>query len=220
MKIKTLLEEKHVLEYISDNLSDFMGKSITVNNAKFHHNTSYKLVPSVLEHGILSMQELNKNKITSYSDASLALMDDIDSHINGNSGISLAVYGLTDLYNDEDEYYPSSELVDFSIDSSINARRITNHYGNEFVAENIITSDKFKSVDIRLINYIKEITNSTKTLNRLKLEKLIIKYNYIILISTAMKKAKLNIPLREMSLDEGYGLNIDKIATSPTLILK
>ena len=41
---KKIIEEKYVLEYIKDMINDYGIKLVEVNNAKYHHNTSYKNV--------------------------------------------------------------------------------------------------------------------------------------------------------------------------------
>ena len=51
-----------ILEYIRDMLNDYKTKTVEVNNAMYHHNTSYSKVPTVLKYGILSLNELNLSK--------------------------------------------------------------------------------------------------------------------------------------------------------------
>ncbi len=150
-----IIREKYALEYIKDILSTYSYALKNVDDAKYHHNAPYKDARFIIKYGILSMEEINKLGIKSYSEEDLNLMDDIESHVNGKDGVSLSIVGLTDLYKDEEEYNPfMPNVVDFLIDNNIKAFRNTIHYGNEFVSESKITSDKIKSADIRLVKYI------------------------------------------------------------------
>ena len=134
-----ILEEKYILEYILDILNDYKTKKITINDYKYHHNTSYFDAPSVIRYGILSLLELNALGVKNFSQEVLDIMSDTDSHINGTNAISLSVVGLKDLYHNESEYSPySSTQVDFLISNEIKAYRSTLHYGNEFLCYNKI----------------------------------------------------------------------------------
>ena len=99
---KVHIEEKYIPEYVGDMLSSLKcgTEQVSNTNAKFHHNTDYEQVPSVIKYGILSLQELNKLGLKNYSEKLLKLMSNIDSHVNGDTGISLSVTGLEDLYLD------------------------------------------------------------------------------------------------------------------------
>lgn len=136
------LEEKEVLEYLRDTLSSIKFKSSRISSDVFHHNSCYTNAPLIIEYGILSLKEQNKLKIREYSTEYLNLMQDINSHINGDDAISLSVVGLTDLYYDEYEYNPFSEkVVDFIISSDVSASRSTLNYGNEFICHDNITPE-------------------------------------------------------------------------------
>ena len=108
---EVLLEEKYVLEYIRYTLNDIMIGTSNVTDAKYHHNTQYLLTKSIIRYGILSLEELNKLGIRNYTNDTLKVLDDIESHINGKTGISLSIVGLTDLYHDEEEYDPYDSLL-------------------------------------------------------------------------------------------------------------
>ena len=209
-----LLEEKYILEYIKDMFNSFKIKNININDAKFHHNTSYKLVPSILKYGILSIIDTNKLGITNYTEKQLELMDDIESHINGTDAISLAVVGLTDLYKDEMEYNPFNPTdIDLLISSDIKASRTTTHYGNEYLSDGSIPVDKIKSIDIRLVKLIE----SAKSIKEVKA--IIEKYNYLIEIAKTIKKLNLDMPIRDMS-NGNLTLDTDAISNTQKIILK
>ncbi|MBR3140629.1 MAG: hypothetical protein IKF11_07180, partial [Methanobrevibacter sp.] len=99
------------------------AKILYVENAKYHHTTKYKDASSVCKYGILTLEDLNKRGIRNDSPEFIRRMDDIDSHINGADGISLAVVGLKDLTRDEFEYNPFEPTrVDFLVSSDVRAR--------------------------------------------------------------------------------------------------
>lgn len=207
------LEEKYILEYIKYMISSFKMKPIEVNNAKYHHNTSYSNAQLVLKHGILSVSELNRLGIKKYSPEILNLWSDIESHINGIDSISLSVVGLTDLYEDEFEYNPFSPTdVDLNISSDIRAGRSSIHYGNEFLCREKIGVDKIKSIDIRLLQLIEKEKN-------FPIKDIISRYNFLRDIALTIKENNLDIPFREMSNDN-YALDIVKVSEMPKLILK
>lgn len=209
-----LIEEKNSLEYITDMMSSFKIKSIEVNNAKFHHNTSYKTTSLILRYGILSLSEINKLGLRKYSKEFLDRMSDTDSHINGIDEISLSVVGLKDLDPKKFEYNPyNPSVVDLVISSDIKARRSTNHYDNEFLCLDSISNDKIKSVDVRLIKLIEKSKNTDS------IKDIIEKYNLLRDIAQSIKELNLEMPLRDMS-NENLTIDIDKASKAPKLILK
>lgn len=212
-----IIREKYALEYIRDILSTYSYALKNVDNAKYHHNAPYKDAPLIIKYGVLSMENINKFGIRSYSEDDLILMDDRESHVNGRNGVSLSIVGLTDLYAGEEEYDPfTTEMIDFLIDNNIRAFRSTIHYGNEFVSEGKITSDKIKSADIRLIKYIQDLLKK----GRGNIEDAVNKYNNLILMSKEIISSNKDIQIREMS--DGFNKTIDtlKISEEPRLILK
>ena len=212
-----IIREKYALEYIRDILSTYSYALKNVDNAKYHHNAPYKDAPLIIKYGVLSMENINKFGIRSYSEDDLILMDDRESHVNGRNGVSLSIVGLTDLYAGEEEYDPfTTEMIDFLIDNNIRAFRSTIHYGNEFVSEGKITSDKIKSADIRLIKYIQDLLKK----GRGNIEDAVNKYNNLILMSIEIIISNKDIQIREMS--DGFNKTIDtlKISEEPRLILK
>jgi len=212
-----IIREKYALEYIKDILSTYSYALKNVGDAKYHHNAPYKDARFIIKYGILSMEEINKLGIKSYSEEDLNLMDDIESHVNGKDGVSLSIVGLTDLYKDEEEYNPfMPNVVDFLIDNNIKAFRNTIHYGNEFVSEGKITSDKIKSADIRLVKYIDSLPKK----DNIDIIDVVNKYNNLILMSKEIVSSNKDIQIREMS--DGCNKTIDtlKISEEPRLILK
>lgn len=211
---EVLLEEKYVLEYIRYTLNDIMIGTSDVTDAKYHHNTQYLLTKSIIKHGILSLEELNKLGIRNYTNDTLKVMDDIESHINGKTGISLSIVGLTDLYRDEEEYDPyDSSLVDLLVSSDIKAARNSCHYGNEFVSKKIITPNNIKSVDIRLLQYIESDRYQS-------IDDIISKYNSLRKIALSIIKRNLDIKFREMSDGNGDIFDIDRLSNIPKIKIK
>lgn len=211
------LKKEEILEYIQTNINDLKIKSIEVSNAKYHHNTSYLDAPLILKYGILPLIELNRLNIRNYSEDFLNLMNDTESHINGNNAISLAVVGLDDIYPKEDVFNPlSSNNVDFIITSDIRTYRTTTHYGNEFLHFGNITIDKLRAIDIRMLELINNIKKNSTVEN---IKELITKYNALKHIALSIKQSNLEIPFRDMS-NENLTLDIDKVINNKKLILK
>lgn len=215
-----LLEKKYVLEYLKDILNDVKKTSFVVNHAKYHHNTSYRDASSICQYGILSLVDLDKLGLKNYTTEFLQKMDDIESHINGSTAVSLSVVGLQDLYPNEDEYDPFiPSKVDFLISSDIKAGRFAIHYGNEFLSYESIGIDKLRSVDIRLLKLI-ELVEKGFSSNYYSIESVIEKYNYLKNIALTMKQFQLDIPLREMSYQDNSLMDVDKLSSTPKLLLK
>ena len=214
------LEKKYIFEYIKERLDETKIESFIVQGAKYHHNTNYSTAPSICKHGILTMLDLKNRGIISYSDEILKKMSDIESHINGIDAISLSVVGLQDLYYNEEEYNPFDPMyVDFLVISDIKTYRSSMHYGNEFLSYDNITVDKLKSIDVRLIRLIEQIENE-RNVNNYSICNIIEKYNYLKLIAQTMKDFKLDIPLREMTYEDNFSMDIDKLSDNPKLVLK
>lgn len=211
---KIEIEDKYIKEFIVDTLLSAKESLEHIEKAKFHHNTDYKRAPLVCKHGILTLLGQNKIGLRNDSAEMLKRMDDIESHINGNDGISLSVVGLTDLYADEFEYNPfASNLTDFIISSDIKAGRRTLHYGNEFIHYGNIVLEKILSLDVRLLEYIE----SNKQISR---EQLIEMYNSLLESAIIIKETQSNLLLREMSSNHPFSINIDKFSESDSLVLK
>lgn len=214
---KKIIRKKYAFEYIKDMLSTYLCTLKNIEAAKYHHNSPYEYASFIIKNGVLSMEDINKLGIRSYSKEDLKLMDDIESHVNGRNGVSLSIVGLTDLYKGEEEYDPfMTNMVDFLIDDNIKAFRNTIHYGNEFVSESKITSDKIKSADIRLIKYIQDLSKN----NDRDIIDAVNKYNNLILMSKEIISGNKDIQIREMS--DGFNKNIDieKMSETPKLILE
>ena len=214
------LEKELVIDYISENMGSFIQDCVVVNDARYHHNSDYTSAVSILKNNILSLDEMNKQRIRRFSREFLNVMDDRDSHVNGSDGISLAVVGLTDLNEDELEYDPfSSHHVDFVIDSEVKACRSSVNYGNEYIASEMIPTDMIRAVDIRLSKYIDMLVSRGK-IDDESIFILVQKYNCIRNIAMLIKQDGLDIPLREMSYENCSALDIDMVASSPKLVLK
>jgi len=66
---------------------------------------------------------------------------------------------------------------------------------------------------------MQNINKNNTPVDKIVLE-LIQKYNYLIDIAIAMKETKLDIPLREMSLEDNAMLDIDRLSKTEKLTLK
>lgn len=212
------LEEKYILEYVKDMLNSFKLGTMSIDNDKFHHNTTYEYAPSIIKYGILSLRELNKLGLRHDSEEFLEIMDDIDSHINGIDGVSLSILGLSD--NDRNKFLfdpISTNNVDFLVDKDIPVARCGSNYDNEYICRRPILPGKLCAVDIRLLGYADTLVKEKQ--NLITIEGLVSRYNALKDIAIAVKNSNLNIPLREMSNDE-FTIDVDKIVTSPKLVLK
>lgn len=213
-----IIKEKYILEYIRNMLyaCSYAIKNIDDNAYQYHHNTAYEYAPSIIKYGILSIEELNSLGIRSYSKEYLKFIDDIESHVNGKDGISLSVTGLTDLYKDEDEYDPcQSNIVDFLVDENIKTVRNTTHYGNEFISENKISNDRIVSADIRIINYINNLSEKDGK----AIFSVINKYNQIIMMSKEILRHNRDMQMREMSEGVNRKIDVEKMSEMPRLLM-
>lgn len=216
---KIEIERKYILEYIKDILLQCSLKNIEVDNARYHHNSSYYDAPSIIENGILSIKDLNDKGIKKFSSKDIEVMNDIDSHINGNSGISLSVIGLTDLYKDEEEYDSTSPLlVDFIISSDVKASRHTSHYGNEFITNNRVEKEQINALDIRFLEYLYNFEHEQYDYENIDI--LIKKYNCIKQMANRISSSNKNLLFREVSSGNNRMLDVEKIGNVPKLVLK
>lgn len=212
---KILLEERYILEYIKDMINDFKYCQAQIGNAKYHHNSSYEWAPSICRYGILTIEDISKLNLRIFSEKYMKVAGDIESHANGTEAVSLSIVGMTDLYPDEFEYDPINPYrVDFLVSSDIKTDRFTVNYGNEFLSHSSIAVDKLRAVDIRMLNLIKMFEENVKRYG-LKKDELIKNYNKLIEIAMVMEHANLNIPLREMSYEDGDLLDICKLSKTP-----
>ena len=201
-----------------DNLNGHKTVARDVLNAKYHHNSRYEDASSICEHGILTLNDLNDRKVRTFDETYLKRMSDIDSHVNGTDAISLAVVGLDDLYLDECEYDPFFPTrVDFLVSSDVVAGRSACNYGNEFLSYKSISNDKLKSLDIRLLQLIDMYERGE--IRNLSIQDLVKRYNSLKEIALAIKLAKLDLPLREMS-NNPVEFDLDKLITAPKLVIK
>lgn len=215
------LDKEHVIDYISESMNSFIQDCVVVNDARYHHNSDYTSAVSILKNNILSLDEMNRQRVRKFSKDFLSIMDDRDSHVNGSDGISLAVVGLTDLGEDELEYDPYSlHHIDFVIDSEIKACRSSVHYGNEYIASEMIPTDMIRAVDVRISKYMDMLVSKGRNLDDESIYKLVQKYNCIRNIAMLMLEEELDIPLREMSYGNCSALDIEMVASSPKLVLK
>lgn len=213
---KIEINKLDINDYIFDNLYSTKIKLEKINEKVYHHNTSYENAPLICEYGILSLDELNKKGIRNDTKEILKTLSNTSSHINGNDGISLSMTGLTDLYKDEDEYNPFNPIfVDFIISSNIKAIRNSLHYGNEFICYENINTENILSLDTRILEYINLNVNNSSSL-----EKVVDMYNSLIESALNIKRTNSNILIREMSHNNSFSIDIDKLSQLNKVIIK
>lgn len=202
------MKDNEIREFIDDSISSALMGSCEVKD-RYHHNSEFENASSILKNGILSISDLHKLKIINCSLERLEILSDINSHINGIDGVSLAVVGLLDLYKDEDVFDPFSPThVDFIVDDNVKAGRISTHYGNEFISPCSISKDKIKAVDVRLRKYLR--------LKNCDVNKLISYYESLRMIASTLKELSLDIPFRDMS-DSNRCFDIEKVLKMPSI---
>jgi hypothetical protein len=214
-----LIKEKEILEFIKNNINDCLKSQKTIIDGQYHHNTKYDNVTSIINNGILSLNQLNDLGIINYNEEELQRLDDFSSHVNGRSGISLAKIDLTDLYSDEEEYDPYNPcVVDIILDGDIKASRNSINYGNEYIVKNNISSDHIEAIDIRILKYLQFI-NPEKD-NEYNIKTLVNNYNYLNEIAQVLLNNNKGIYLREKSSNDNQIIDIEKLSNYPKLILK
>ena len=214
---KIILEEKYIFEYIRDMINDSQNKTTSIRDSRYHHTTRYEDASSICRNGILNAIDLKNKKIKDYSDEMIKIMGDIESHVNGEDGVSLAVMGLDDLYSNEEEYNAFAPYdVDFLVSSDIKVGRSSLHFGNEFIHRGSIDKSNLSAVDIRILELMKLYENGRIK----KIEEIINRFNCIGDISTSMIESNLDIPLREMSYDKDLSLDIDRLSSIPKVYKK
>ena len=190
-------------------------------DADYHHNTSYAESILICEHGILSLDELNKRGIRHDSKELLEKLSDIESHPNGTDGIALAneePHGRSGrIY---DPFNPT--VVDFRVSNTVPAYHTSYHYDNELVCRRSIGLDEIKSIDIR-IRKLCDLLLYTRKLDASKItrETIVKNYNYLIELAQTLVRKELNIPLREMSDNEAiYIIDTQRLAEKPRLSIR
>ena len=231
---KILLNKKEVAEYIDYNLRMSLGGVIQTPDEVFNHNTAYnKLGSIILSGGLCSIRELNKRSIEKtgkalYTKEELNRLDGDFHFATGTDGISFSKTNLDDLYPDEWEYEPlNNKNVNIIIPDNKEIREIykigrnSYNYGNEFVSKKpILPIDEFIAVDFRLLSYIKENLSNE---NSDKFAKMVIetinKYNSLLSSAEIVYKDNLKMPFRENSDNLNRGLDTERLAKSPQIIL-
>lgn len=207
------IEKEYVFDYIKDILAINKNSLTLIKDAKYHHNSAYSVASKICKYGILTFEELNQYGFRNDSSDIIKTMSDISSHANGIEHVSLAVTGLVDLYNNEEEYNPyKSDKVDFRISSELKTRRYSVNYGNEFLSYGSIPNNMIKSIDVRFVELI-EKSSINDVVN------IIDKYNCLIDIAASIESEGLDIPLRLLSYD-GCDINKSKLAISPKILIK
>ena len=217
MAVVRQLEEEFIKEYIEEVLYSNLYDGEEVCDAKYHHNSWYDSVPSILKNNILSIRRLNELGLAEFSKEQLTVLDDTTSHANGIDEISLSVVGLDDLYRDEFEYNPfHSNFVDYVISNEVNARRYTENYGNEFIVRDEILLSCIRTIDFRLIKYMKHNLYNDELLGNVY-DNFINKYNTILYVARKIERQELPIQIREMSYIQ-KSLDVNSMSKLPYLV--
>ena len=207
---------------IKENIYSCKGETRLVTDTKFHHETNIKNVPDVLKNGLLSKRESVKLEGRELTDKEKFIYSD-DYHVNGLDYISLSTVedDFSKMYEWENLYDPFNTIdADIVISKDVKACRNTTNYYNEFLVNRKISTELFRSIDLRILkildfNFGDEDKNKIE--NKIKL--MIEYYNYLKYIALALKDNNLDVPLREVS-EELITLDIDKIIQLPQLRLK
>lgn len=222
MNNSQLIEESHIEEFVKNMISGAKTHPVNVENAIYHHNTKYENAPFNIRNGLMSTMVLMQSGRVFYTPEQLSSFENDEATVNGIHNISLSVLGLNDQYRDDDEEYNplKGHMPDILISSDIIARRKKTNYFNEYLSENIILPDKFKSVDIRIIKVSENAEKVYRWPSReARIKDLKEMYNQLSEIAIAMKETGLDIPLREMSYEDNMALDIDKVASFPKISL-
>ena len=191
-------EEYEIYKFIKNSIYSARTKADTTED-KYHHNTSYSFTPKVIKHGLLSLNEKRKIYNLDLDEETMFKLND-ENYVNGTDDISLSVVGLPDVDENDFEYNPFSYFyVDIIISKYVKARRNSKNYANEFLVSEKINNSDFRAIDIRLLEYVKKTFTDPNISSDEKRKRIIECYNYLRKIAIALKEAKLNIPLREMS---------------------
>lgn len=187
---------------------------VRIPEYKYHHNTKYEDIISILDYGILSLKDQIEYNIRFMGKNMFENLSDEESHINGIDGISLSIVGLTDLSKDEEVYDPCMEgNVDILISDKVKAMRNSRHYGNEFITYNKVDTQYIKGIDLRILKLI------SKYASKGEYKKIIILYNQLIRLSQKLVEQGATIPLREMSYD-ALLLDVDTLSKKKKLYSK
>ena len=63
MSSKLRLNKKYVVDYIIEKLNLNRSEFKKLDNAQYHHNSSYRHTLLILKHGILSLEKLQKKEL-------------------------------------------------------------------------------------------------------------------------------------------------------------
>lgn len=210
-----VLSKNEVKEILFDIIYSCRTKAEEVENAKYHHNRSYKNTPNALLYGILSISQLAKiegKKLT--REEKLKYNDDY--HVNGTDHVSLASVE-TDSDPKEIVYNPfSPTLTDISISNSVKAYRNSKNYANEYLVNDGISPNLFRAVDIRIL---KNFLDKNYASRNNTIQNVLEYYNCLRIIATTLVEQGLDIPLREMSA-ESLTLDPEKVMKQPIMVLK
>lgn len=207
---------------VKENIYSCKGESKSVTDTKFHHETNIKNVPDVLKNGLLSKRESVKLEGRELTEKEKFIYSD-DYHVNGLDYISLSTVedDFSKMYEWESLYDPFNTIdADIIISKDVKACRNTTNYYNEFLVNDRISTDLFRSIDLRILNILNfNFCNSEKNKSESRIKLMIEYYNFLKYIALALKENNLDIPLREVS-NEIITLDIDKVIKLPQLQLK
>ena len=209
------LSEDKALSFIKNSLLDCYENEFLISS-KYHHNSPFSKVPSLLKHGILSKNEYLKLTGKSLSRKELILRSD-EYYANGLDYVSISATGgleISKREKDEKLEYTSSgdSNVDIIIDDEINAMRCSRNYYNELLVKDKINTADIISIDVRLLNRI---------INNKNIREIVNDFNMIPLIAKTILDENLNIQIREATYDDDIvSLNKRKLLKIPKIILK
>lgn len=207
------------MENIEDILNDCKIHNKNFSNKIYHHVSPYNKVPDIIKHGILSKYDYYMINKIALPESLIKICED-ECCVNGLYCVSLARMDLEnlDVYKNEMVYDSFNYfLADILVDENIKANRNTINYSNEFLYSKSIVPEHIKSIDVRIIELLNHL-NMYENDEYEKTKKAIEYLNLLKNIAKYIKESDRDISLREMSIN--INLDLDKISSIPTLILK
>lgn len=201
--MESINNHKEFEEFLKDVLLSCEIKSVIVNNASFHHNTSFSEAPGIIRHGILTARQratlmgynLTEHQIINYYDD--------DNYVSGLDCVSLSTpnFDYHELYKKPFIYdNRSCTRVDVVIDNSVKAYRNNNNCVNEYLVDGGIPPSLFRAIDIRILNCFNDSAFSNPNITEEeKMKQILSYYDSLKEIAKAVIESELNVPLREMS---------------------
>jgi len=208
MKKEILVEKEQVFKLIKENIYSCVVDKIELDDRTYHHNTKIESISGILKTGLLSTRArrrvFDKRELTAEEEYKL----EDEFYVNGADHISLSSMNVdfSQKYKDEDVYDPYfTDFPDIIISKNVNTYRNFTNYFNEFLVEDNIPVEFFRSIEVKIF----------KAMEKRDTKAVIDYYNEIRKIALVLKELNLDIPVRESSLVTGMdNENIEALTLS------